>query len=208
MPDNPLNRDDQCRLLQVAARSVVAAAAGGPAVHAELHAADFSRALQERRATFVTLRRQGELRGCRGTVAPLEPLIVNVARSARSAAHADERFAPVSPDELDSIDLHVSLLHPPQPIDFATEADLLARLRPGRDGVILSLGSRQGLFLPAVWRTLPDPATFLDRLKQKAGLPPGFWSADLRVARFTVEELHGEVVALLARAEITAPATR
>jgi hypothetical protein len=208
MPDRQLNRDDQRRLLQVAAQSVAAAAANEPAVHEQLDAAHYPPALRERWATFVTLRRHGELRGCRGTVVAEEPLIVNVARSARSAARADERFAPVSMHELDSINLHVAILHPPQPMDFESEADLLARLRPGRDGVILSLGSRQGLFLPAVWCMLPEPATFLDRLKQKAGLPPGFWSVDLRAARFTVEEMHGEVVALLARAEITAPATR
>lgn len=208
MTDDQLTGDDQRCLLHVAARSVVAAAGGEPAVHEALQAAHFPPALQARRATFVTLRRRGALRGCRGTVVAEEPLIVNVARSARSAARTDERFAPVSPHELDGIDLHVSILHPSQPLEFESEAELLARLRPGHDGLILNLGSRQGLFLPAVWRSLPDPATFLDRLRQKVGLPPDFWSADLRAARFTVDELHAQLADCLAGADMSDIVTR
>jgi AmmeMemoRadiSam system protein A len=153
--------------------------------------------LRQPRATFVTIRRRGHLRGCRGSVAAVEPLVVNVARSARSAAFADERFPPVTAGELFDLDIHISILNEPESLLVAGEAELLAALCPGHDGLILTAGTHQGLFLPAVWDKLPEPRVFLEHLKQKAGFDADFWSSDVQVQRFTVEECHGDVAALL-----------
>jgi AmmeMemoRadiSam system protein A len=153
----------------------------------------------------VTIRHRGHLRGCRGSVAATEPLVVNVARSARSAAFSDERFPPVTVGELFDLDIHISILNEPEPLPVAGEAELLSTLRPGRDGLILTAGTHQGLFLPAVWDKLPEPRVFLEHLKQKAGLVGDYWSTDVQVQRFTVEECHGDVAVLL-RDEKTAEA--
>ena len=194
--DSPLTRDDQQRLLRVAARAVSGIFANSPAPSV-IDPVQFPPPLRQPRATFVTIRRGGHLRGCRGSVAATEPLVVNVARSARSAAFADERFPPVTAGELFELDLHVSILNEPEALPVAGEAELLAALRPGHDGLILTAGSQQGLFLPAVWDKLPEPGVFLAHLKQKAGLEADYWSSDVQVQRFTVQECHGDVAVLL-----------
>lgn len=153
----------------------------------------WSATLQCERATFVTLRRSGELRGCCGSIQAHEPLGRNVVRSAVAAAVADRRFPPLTLEELPEIELHVSVLNPPQPLSFLTEADLIAQLHPGVDGVVLVERElrRQGVFLPAVWEQLPDAREFVRRLKLKAGLPIDYWSPWLAASRFTVESVHG-----------------
>lgn len=153
--------------------------------------------LRELRATFVTLRRRGELRGCCGTVRPREPLARDVVRSALSAAFSDPRFASVEPHEFVELDLHISLLSRPQSLSILTEADLVAVVRPGIDGLILSDESHQGVFLPSVWEQVATPREFVRRLKQKAGFSPDHWSPWLRVERFTAESIHGTVAEVL-----------
>ncbi len=83
--------------------------------------------------------------------------------------------------------IEVSLLSPLEPVSFVDEADLLRRLRPGIDGLVLEHDGRRGTFLPAVWRQLPRPEEFLRQLKRKAGLDPGFWAPELSVSRYTVD---------------------
>jgi AmmeMemoRadiSam system protein A len=192
-----LTPEIQERLLWVAARAIAAGCEGESRLAWTPNPEQYPAPLQELRATFVTIRRRGELRGCRGSVVATEPLVVNVARSARSAAFSDERFPPILADELRELEIHVSILSAPEPLLFCSESDLLARLRPGRDGLILSAGTRQGLFLPAVWKHLAKPQVFLEHLKHKAGLETGFWSSDIRVQRFTVDECRGGVAKLL-----------
>lgn len=102
------------------------------------------------------------------------------------AAFQDARFDPLSRDEYDEIDLEVSLLSPLERIPFESQAQLLMRLRPGVDGVVLEYGPRKGVFLPQVWDQVPDPKTFLAHLKQKAGFRPDFWDDGIRFSRFTV----------------------
>jgi AmmeMemoRadiSam system protein A len=181
----------------VAARAVSGGCAGIPAPPSAIDPGQFPPPLRQPRGTFVTIRRQGLLRGCRGSIAAKEPLVVNVARSARSAAFSDERFPPVTAVELFELAIHISILNEPESLPVADEAELLASLRPGHDGLILTAGTHQGLFLPAVWDKLPEPRDFLEHLKQKAGLDTDFWSGDVQVQRFTVEECHGDVAALL-----------
>jgi AmmeMemoRadiSam system protein B/AmmeMemoRadiSam system protein A len=139
-------------------------------------------------ATFVTLRRHGELRGCIGSLQPERPLREDVARNARAAALRDPRFAPLSGAELDGLSIEVSLLSAAQPLHFDDEADLLRQLAAERGGVVLEAGPRRSTFLPQVWEELPDPAEFLRHLKAKAGLAPDYWADDLRVSRYAVEK--------------------
>jgi len=135
-------------------------------------------------ATFVTLEKRGELRGCIGCLEALRPLAVDIATNAYAAAFRDSRFPPVSPNEIDELEIRISLLTPAEPIAFSSEADLLSQLVPGEDGLILEEGSQRGTFLPSVWESLPEPGEFLRHLKRKAGLPADYWSNSLKVYRY------------------------
>jgi hypothetical protein len=147
-----------------------------------------ARFLDRAGATFVTLRRNGTLRGCIGTLDAERSLREDVAHNARRAAFRDPRFEPLQPDELDELVVEVSLLSTPERIDCASEADLIERLDPERDGVVLEYRGRRATFLPQVWEQLPDPRDFLRQLKLKAGLPAEFWSEELRIARYAVDK--------------------
>jgi len=144
--------------------------------------------LSEPGASFVTLRWRDELRGCIGCLEPSRPLVDDVRRNARAAALEDRRFAPVTASELGEISVEVSVLSALDEIDFADESELLAKLRPGVDGVVLECDGRRGTFLPQVWESLAEPALFLEQLKLKAGLSRGFWSDNLRAWRYRVEK--------------------
>lgn len=145
-------------------------------------------ALSEPGATFVTLTRDGRLRGCIGTLEAARSLRDDVDRNAIGAAFRDPRFPPVSRDEFADLRIEVSLLTEPELMTFRDESDALAQLRPGLDGVILSSGGRQATFLPQVWESLPDPRDFMTQLKRKAGLRDDFWSADVTLARYQVRK--------------------
>lgn len=140
--------------------------------------------LVERAATFTTLRRGGDLRGCCGTLEATKPLASDVAYSAFQAAFRDSRFEPVRRDEFADIRLEVSMLSPMQPMEVSDEHDLLRQLEPGIDGLVLVEGLRRATFLPKVWEALPDPQQFLAQLKAKCGLPPDYWSARLEFLRY------------------------
>jgi AmmeMemoRadiSam system protein A len=144
--------------------------------------------LREVGCAFVTLRRNGELRGCIGSLEAYRPLAEDIARNAVGAALNDRRFPPVTADELKSLDVEVSLLSPPVPLPCADEDDAMAKLRPGIDGVVIEFGRQRATFLPQVWENLPDARSFLRELKCKAGLPGDFWHPDLRVRRYGVEK--------------------
>jgi MEMO1 family protein len=175
-------------LLDLARKSVTAAVTGGqgPKEDAEVPAN-----LSERRACFVTLTRDGELRGCIGGLFPEESLYQAVIRRARSAAIEDSRFPPVQPDELKQIEIEVSVLTVPKPLPFTSPEDLLAKLRPGIDGVVLEVRGRHATYLPQVWRQLPDKRTFLGELSQKAGLAAEAWTLPgATVMTYQVEAFH------------------
>jgi AmmeMemoRadiSam system protein A len=146
-------------------------------------------ALREPRATFVTLERGGELRGCTGSLEPIGPLVEAVAQCAFRSAFRDPRFPPLEAAELPGLELHISILSPLEPLAVASETELLARLRPGIDGLVLREGERLGTFLPRVWESLPEPARFVAELKRKAGLPVDHWSERLELHRYQVEEI-------------------
>ncbi len=149
--------------------------------------ARFPKTLREPGASFVTLNKHGQLRGCIGSLEPVRPLVEDVAYNAFHAAFSDPRFPPLRADELPDIDRHISVLGEPEPMQFTSEEDLVRQLRPGVDGLILQAGPNRGTFLPAVWESLPDPHDFVTHLKLKAGLPPDYWSDDIRVWRYTTE---------------------
>lgn len=142
-------------------------------------------ALVEPAATFTTLRRGGELRGCCGRLEASLPLASDVAYSAFQAAFRDTRFEPVRRGEFAEIHLEVSVLSPMQPIEVSDEQDLLRQLEPGIDGLVLVEGLRRATFLPKVWESLPDARQFLAQLKLKSGLPPDYWSAGLEFLRYS-----------------------
>lgn len=140
--------------------------------------------LAEPRATFTTLRLEGELRGCCGALEASRPLAADVAHSAFQAAFRDPRFGPVGRDELDAIRLEVAVLSPLEPVAVTDEADLLDQLRPGVDGLVILAGGRRATFLPKVWDSLPEPRKFLGALKVKCGLQDDHWSEHLEFQRY------------------------
>lgn len=146
-------------------------------------------ALQALRACFVTLKLEGRLRGCIGSLEARQPLVTDVVRNAYAAAFRDPRFPALSWPEFERLDIHLSLLTSPQPLAVASEEELLAQLRPGIDGLVLSEGARRGTFLPAVWEQLSEPREFLRQLKLKAGLRADYWSSTLRIERYTTESV-------------------
>ena len=143
-------------------------------------------------ATFVTLKVDGELRGCVGSLQPRRPLGEDVRANAQAAAFDDPRFPPLARAEFDALEVEVSVLSASAPIVVASERELHAQLRPGIDGVTLQWGGRRATFLPQVWESLPDPREFLSHLKRKAGLPLDFWSDELAISRYTVEKFTEE----------------
>lgn len=148
---------------------------------------NYSPALQERKATFVTLSLGQDLRGCVGVLEAEDPLVVDVAQNAFRAAFRDPRFSPLKTREFAGLQISLSILSPLEKIPCASERDLLEKIRPGLDGLVLRKGSHVGTFLPAVWEDFPQAADFLSHLKTKAGLPTDFWSPELEWERFTVE---------------------
>ena len=146
---------------------------------------ELPRALTEPGATFTTLRSEGELRGCRGSLEAAHPLAKDVTRSAFEAAFRDPRFDPVGEDELGAITLEVSVLSPLESIPVTDEADLLERLTPGADGLVIVADGRCATFLPKVWEMTPDPRQFLAALKAKCGLADDYWSEQIEFQRYT-----------------------
>lgn len=144
--------------------------------------------LREPRASFVTLRREGALRGCIGCLEPREALVVSVATNAWRAAFRDPRFDELAPEELAGIELHVSVLSPTERVEVASEEELLRALRPRIDGLVLRDGALEATFLPSVWESLAEPRAFLRELRLKAGMSPAGWSKTLEVERYTTEE--------------------
>jgi AmmeMemoRadiSam system protein A len=132
----------------------------------------------EKRGTFVTLTKDGALRGCIGHIIPQESMIDGIRENAINAAFRDPRFNPISETEWTRVQLEISILTDPSPLDYTDAVDLLNKLRPGIDGLIIKKGFNQATFLPQVWEQLPDKKEFLSRLCLKAGLDMDAWKND------------------------------
>lgn len=142
----------------------------------------------QKSGVFVTLHKKGRLRGCIGNIEPRLTIPEGVRENACHAAFRDTRFSPLSEVELDQIDIEISLLSPPREVTYSDAADLVARLTPFVDGVIIEKGRFRATFLPQVWEQLPDPESFLSQLCTKAGLPSGEWKqGTLQVQTYQVQ---------------------
>ncbi len=139
-------------------------------------------------ATFVTLTIQGQLRGCIGSLQAHRSLLNDVRANAVASARHDPRFYPLEKEEMAQIRVEVSLLTAPEPLPFLDETDLLNKLVPKEDGIILTCGTHRATFLPQVWEQLPDPQLFLAHLKQKAGLPSTTPIEQFTVQRYRVKK--------------------
>jgi hypothetical protein len=144
--------------------------------------------LREPGASFVTLKLDGDLRGCIGSVDPHRALGDDVAHNAYGAAYRDTRFPPVADDERARLQVEVSVLTPRRAFEAPSEEAALAQLRPGIDGVYLEYDGMRATFLPQVWESLADPLDFLSELRRKAGLPGRFWHERMKLSRYTVEK--------------------
>ena len=172
-------------LLAVARDSIRQGLTVGQPLSVDLN--DYASELRERRASFVTINLEEQLRGCIGHLQAIQALVQDVAENAFAAAFRDPRFPPLRTEEFPLLAVHISVLSPAEPMTFSSETDLIDQLRPGIDGLILEDGVARGTFLPSVWDSLPDPRDFLAHLKHKAGLPGNHWSPDLKIYRYQTE---------------------
>jgi len=180
-----LELSDRARLLELARGSIARGSGGrqpGPTPEDA-----WSPALLEQRATFTTLTLEGELRGCCGTIEPQRALVEDVWHNAWASAYADPRFWPVSTTELGLLEIAISVLTPLEPIAAGDEAELIAALEPGVDGLVLRCGAARATFLPAVWESLPDPREFVAHLRRKAGWSADSWPRAMTAFRYRTE---------------------
>ncbi len=141
----------------------------------EIDPAEVSEELKEERACFVTLTINGQLRGCIGHLLPIQELYQDVIENAVAAAFQDPRFPPLTAEEWPRVKIEISILSIPRPLSFSSSEDLLKKLRPNVDGVIIKQGRRQATFLPQVWENMPSSQEFLEHLCLKAGLSDDCW---------------------------------
>jgi len=170
-------------LLLRLARASIAARFGGPQVERPVD----HPWLDEQRAVFVTLKKHGELRGCIGQLIARQSLFEAVRDAATGAAFEDDRFPPLAEDELAQLRLELSVLSPLERLEVHSEQEAIDALRVGVDGVVLTQGHLRAVFIPEMWKELPDPKTFLWHLRRKGRLPLERWPDDLKVERFTAE---------------------
>lgn len=148
---------------------------------------DIPTVLTQYGAAFVTLKLNGQLRGCMGSVYPTKPLILDVVDNAKNAAFQDPRFEPLSIEELSVLEVSVSILSSIERINFKDERDLLSKIYPY--GVIIAERDRRAVYLPVVWEQLPDRQVFLNSLKEKAGLSADYFSRTLEAYKFDAVEI-------------------
>lgn len=182
MPFTNLSDDDKKTLRKVARDSIHY----GLQQHKPLaiNLSDYNAPLTSQGASFVTLNLHHQLRGCIGTLEAYQPLVKDVAEHAFAAAFRDPRFPPLTADEEPHLELHISILSKATPIEFSDEEDLLKKIEPGIDGLILEDKHHKGTFLPSVWEQLTTPREFLNQLKLKAGLKQDDWNEHIRVCRY------------------------
>jgi uncharacterized protein len=189
MPEKTLNDPEKAFLLRLARQAMEAAVNQLPLPPIDRQL--LSSNLTDRGASFVTLTIHGNLRGCIGALEAYQPLVDDVQEHAVAAALEDYRFPPVQKNELSKIHIEISHLTAPTPLSYQDPEDLLAKLNPGSDGVIIRDGRNRATFLPQVWEKIPDAQDFLSQLCMKMGEPPNTWRRKhLDVAIYHVEEFH------------------
>ncbi len=157
----------------------------------DISSSELSPPLKAEGASFVTLTKVGILRGCIGTLEAYQPLAKDVQEHAVAAALQDPRFPVVQPQECSTIEIEVSVLTPKERLMYEGSQDLIEKIRPGIDGVVLQDGFRKATFLPQVWEKLPSPEEFLTHLCMKMGVNGNFWrEKPLSVFLYQVQEFH------------------
>jgi len=188
MSEDKLSSDEQDLLLKLAREGLEFGVRGEPLP--PLTSEEVPAKLLEPGATFVTLTKHGLLRGCIGTLEPYRSLADDARQHAVAAALNDFRFPRVEAAELDEIKIEVSRLTAPQPIEYDGPDDLLTKIQPGVDGLVIRDGARRATFLPQVWEKLPDPDDFLNQLCRKMGRKPELWKkSPLEIEKYQVEKL-------------------
>ena len=177
-----LNDDDKQTLLDVAKSSIQHGLKNQHPLPVVLN--EYNQLLNEPGASFITLKLNHQLRGCIGILEAFQPLVADVSEHAYAAAFKDPRFSPLIENEFEKLEVHISVLTKSTAIDFSDEEDLLRKLRPGIDGLILQEGSHRATFLPSVWEQLPTSKDFLNHLKMKAGLDEHYWSRNIDISRY------------------------
>jgi AmmeMemoRadiSam system protein A len=189
MSEDRLSLEER-RLLLVQARQALTSGVSG-APQKPLNLEDFPQKLRQPGVVFVTLTIDGQLRGCVGALEAYQPLVEDVREHAVAAALKDYRFPPVTQEEIPKISIEISRLTAPEPLAYDTPDDLLKKLRPGIDGVVVKDGLQRATFLPQVWEKLPSPIIFLEHLCQKMGAPSDLWrQKKLDIFTYQVEEFH------------------
>ena len=160
---------------------------------------EFRQEFKEKAGCFVTLTSNGGLRGCIGNIEPAYPVYEGVMKNALNAAFRDPRFFPLAEDEFSAVLIEISILSRPQNLDYGNAEELLQKLKPGRDGVILSKGGCAATFLPQVWEQIKNPEDFLSHLCVKCGLQPDEWKkGDLKVEVYSVNSFDEKQIAFWA----------
>lgn len=189
--EEPMDEAKGDLLIKLARRTIAQRLGAAPEPDPELETALKDEAFSARQGTFVTLTINDQLRGCIGNLLPERPIRQGVADNALNAAFHDPRFPALTRRELASVAIEISLLTDPKPLAFKDGADLLAKLRPGIDGVIIRKSGRSATFLPQVWDQLPDKKLFLSHLCAKAGLSPDAWQEPgMTVQTYQVQYFH------------------
>lgn len=184
-----LTSDERSRLLQIS-RIVITSAVRGDEMK-EMIREDFPDVFNKKMATFVTITKHGQLRGCIGTVYAYQSLIDDVIKNAAASATRDYRFKPVSPEELGDIHIEISVLSELKEISCSDADELIAQIKPTRDGILIADGNDRATFLPQVWNKISSTSRFLENLCLKMGKDSSAWrTGNLTVYQYTVEEFH------------------
>ena len=187
MSADRLNTEERLLLLQIARKAIKCVV--NKKEFPKLELSTLPQRLKEQGASFVTLTLDGNLRGCIGALQASQPLVLDVQEHAVAAATEDYRFRPVSSQEVAALVIEISRLSPSQELEYSSPNDLLSKLRPGVDGVVLRRGFQRATFLPQVWENIADPSDFLTQLCFKMGVPGDLWKKEpLQVQIYQVEE--------------------
>jgi len=189
--EKKLTEQEQKILLEIARSAIQSTIKGSQEVLEKFDLKFIPPRLQKDGATFVTITKDGELRGCIGTLKAYQPLFIDVREHAIAAATQDYRFSPIGKEELSQIKIEVSYLSEPEDLEYKDSQELLEKVRPNIDGVTFIDGPRRATFLPQVWEKLPDKEAFFDHLCLKMGVSINKWrKGKLRVQIYQVEEFH------------------
>lgn len=180
-------KTDEQDLLNIALQSIEHGLKNGECL--KVNEVEYPTALQEPHGAFTTLKYNGALRGCKGSLEVALPLVNTVAYSAYSSAFNDIRFPPLQPREFAQLKISLSVLSPKEKLSFTSEEDLIEQIQPSIDGLILEYNGQKGTLLPSVWEAIPDAREFLFMVKQKAGFDRNFWAKSIQVYRYTTHTI-------------------